>query len=85
VCERLRTIYFKDEPWPVCAHKVSQKFTLFKEIMRKFYSFEEEIKLMMELAKYSPEDIKEAIEGSANDNKQSKDATTVDQCTIITP
>jgi predicted nuclease of restriction endonuclease-like RecB superfamily len=62
VCNSLKQIYFPDQPWQACYRDVAQKFTCLKQIMRKFYSDKSEIDMLKELQRYSPEDLRSAIE-----------------------
>lgn len=59
--EKIKTIYFPDQPWADCYKEVAQKFTALKQIMRKFYTDKEEIEMLRELATYSKEDIQDAF------------------------
>jgi hypothetical protein len=66
VCEKLRIIYHTDQPWPECYKHVAQKFSALKQIMRKFYSEKTEIEILIELQRYSHQDILDAFEMQGN-------------------
>ena len=67
VCDRLRTLYHDTKPWIDCYRDVAVRFTELKAIARKFYCDKTEHEMLMELARYSPEDLKEAFE-NGNEN-----------------
>jgi hypothetical protein len=76
VCAKLRTLYFRDDPWHVCEQKVAQKFTRLKQIMRKFYTKMTEKELMIELNKYSDQDIYDVFNDNGDASVPKTTATT---------
>lgn len=62
VSEKLKTIYFPDEPWVECYKKVAIKFTEFKKMMRKFYSDKTDNEMLIEINRYSEQDILDAFD-----------------------
>lgn len=63
-CEKLKTTYFNDDPWQECYKLVAQKFTLLKDIMRKFYADKTYIEILIALQKYSCDDIADVLCGT---------------------
>jgi hypothetical protein len=74
ICERLRIIYFNSIPWINCYKDVAAKFRLLKESMINFYSEKTEKDILIELNKFSDEDIKDAlnIEKKVNNSPKSE-------------
>lgn len=64
ICEKLYSLYFSTTPWAVCYALVAKKFSALKIIARKFYSDKSEIDMLIELNKYSIDDIADAFASS---------------------
>lgn len=64
VCIKLKDIYFNDKKWAECYRDVGYKLSELKAIAKKFYVELGDIEIMMELSKYSKNDIQDAIESN---------------------
>lgn len=62
ICSIVRQTYFNDMPWSQCCMKVADKFTQLKKKARVFYGEMDECDLLLNLAKYSPSDVKEMLD-----------------------
>jgi len=72
ICEKLKIIFFPDKRWQQCYKDVAIKFTALKEIAKKFYTDKDILAILIELNKYSTQDIQEAFHMELN--QTSKDA-----------
>lgn len=61
VCAKLRDIYFANIPWIDCHTDVAARFTHLKIIARNFYTDKSEHEMLIELNKYSQQDILDAF------------------------
>lgn len=61
VCEKIKQIYYANEPWIDCYKKVSGKFTQLKDIAKNFYTDKDDKQILMELVKYTNDDIKDCF------------------------
>ena len=61
ICERIKQIYYPDKPWVECYKQVSTKFTQLKTIAKNFYTDKNEREILMELTKYSHDDIRDCF------------------------
>lgn len=61
VCRKLRAIYFSEIAWSECYRLVAQKFCELKVIARKFYADKNEIEMLMELSRYSSQDLQDMM------------------------
>lgn len=62
VCKKLKDIYFADSSWNDCHQKVSQKFTVFKKILRKFYSESNNVELLKRIKLFDTLSFQEVFE-----------------------
>lgn len=61
ICEKIKQIYYPNEPWIDCYKKISAKFTQLKKIAKNFYTDKDEKQILMELGKYTSDDIKDCM------------------------
>lgn len=61
ICRRLKQIYYPDKPWVECYKDVSIKFSQLKKIAKRFYTDKTDKDILIELAKYSNNDIKDCF------------------------
>ena len=59
ICAKLKVIYFSDKAWIDCYKQVAEKFTVMKNIMRKFYTEKTDTEILKELIKYDTTDIED--------------------------
>lgn len=57
ICIKIKQIYFSDVPWHKCYRQVADKFTVFKRILRKFYSIINNVELLKKTLQFSEKDI----------------------------
>jgi len=57
ICSKIKEVYHPDKSWSDCYKEIAQKFTILKQISRKFYTDKEDKDILTELAKYSNQDI----------------------------
>lgn len=72
ICDKLKKMYFPNASWPSCRDKVADKFTQLKKATRNLYyisqredkriEFENELKFLQALSKYSEQDIRDVLE-----------------------
>lgn len=75
VCEKIRTIYFNGSHWTDCHKEVAKLYNQIKNSARSFYTDKSEYEILVELNRYSFEDIKDALgnvpQGTSNHEKNS--------------
>ncbi len=61
ICEKIKEIYYPAKPWVECHKDVSIKFSQLKKIAKTFYVDKTDKEVLMELVRYSPDDIKDCF------------------------
>ena len=74
ICIKLKQIYFAEQKWAACYRQVGAKFTALKQQARKFYPGKKDHEMLMEIIKYTNEDIVELME--ATDGVQTQNSGT---------
>ena len=59
ICEKIKQIYFPVAPHSGCYNEIGAKFTDLKKIARKFFSGKTEKEMLIELGRFSKEDIED--------------------------
>lgn len=60
ICRMIKKLYFADQSWEKCNKAVSEKFTDFKKIMRKFHGFPDwshNVELLKMVKDYTEQDV----------------------------
>ena len=63
ICKKIKTSIFPDIPWAECYRDVAGKFTLLKKVMHSMYTEKTRHEVLIELNRYSADELKDLIEG----------------------
>jgi len=61
-CRQIKSSYFEKEEWVNCHKDVAKVLTKLKQVCRAFYSGNTELEMLMQVSKYTIDDIKHALE-----------------------
>jgi hypothetical protein len=61
ICQQLKRMYYANRDWIDCYRGVAAKFTQLKDIMRKFYTGMSDFEVLVELQRYSAEDLQDVL------------------------